>query len=239
MIKMDKILARLKEPSSWAGIAILALVLFNVIPAQMGMELIGTLNGVPAVIPADVVQVVAEDTGPQWGKIALNIVGSLAGIGGLGAMLLGEGGKKAIMAFAVVPLFMLSLGSSEVMAAEGEEPLYTFTVGWKAPVTRENGDVLPAEEIGGYLILVEEPGGETGFLAIEDGSITEAKYPIDSPGQYSFSIQAYDTDGLYSDPSLEPAIKIVGSPIGAVQGLTVTITCETGSSCSFSFPQRE
>ena len=233
---MDKILAtlkaRFKEPSSWGGLAILALVALNVIPAEVGIQLMSVAGGgidPGLALPiAETVAAVPVEESTNWLKIALNVIGVAAGVGGVGSMILGEGGKKAIMAFAVVPLFMLGLGSQEAIAAD----MYTFQVGWDIPTSRQNGVALEVSEIGGYLVSVTNPDGSSSELEVLGGANNLGLFPVNTPGVYDFTVQTFDTDNVYSVHS-DKVTKGLGSPIARLQNITITIVCESGSSCTF------
>ena len=239
---MEKIIAtlkaRFKEPSSWGGLAILALVALNVIPADVGMQLMAVAGGgidPGLVLPiAETVAAVPVEESTNWLKIALNVIGVAAGVGGIGSVILGEGGKKAIMAFAVVPLFMLSLGSGEAMAAS------TVTLRWDIPTERVNGDPLPALEIGGFFVTIDLPSGAAFVFDETNGTATEYLYTPTDPGIYTFRVQAYDKS---SPLGISEYSNSTAGVMGLEQGgnapkavtITIVVTCDdvVSGDCEF------
>lgn len=84
------------------------------------------------------------------------------------------------------------------------EPAVTGTakLSWVAPATRVNGEGLAMGELDSYIISYGQDASELSkIIEINDASTME--YTIDNlgTGEWFFSIQVVDTDGLISPPS--------------------------------------
>lgn len=78
----------------------------------------------------------------------------------------------------------------------------TATLNWVAPATREDGESLAMGELDSYIVHYGQDAADlSSTVAIADGSTMQ--YTIDklSPGEWFFSIQVVDTNGLISAPS--------------------------------------
>lgn len=76
------------------------------------------------------------------------------------------------------------------------EILLTVTLTWTPPSTRVNGDILPAEDIGGYEIIVDCPNEpEVRYKAPAEAVSME----VSGTKACDYFIATYDTNGLYSD----------------------------------------
>ena len=80
----------------------------------------------------------------------------------------------------------------------------TATVSWSAPISRENGDALSADEIDHYLVAALHNNVTTIKKVIK----TTATYENLAVGEYVFKVAAVDKDGAVSDYS-DSAIKVI------------------------------
>ncbi len=78
----------------------------------------------------------------------------------------------------------------------------TATLIWNVPVSRENGDYLPINELYGYKVLVRDTANNTEFFVIiNDPTTTQWDFIELTPGIWEFSIASIDTQGIYSSYS--------------------------------------
>ncbi len=88
---------------------------------------------------------------------------------------------------------------------------YTTTLFWSAPKTRENGRLIPVDEIGGFEIKfrsIEDTGYTT--ITIEGANISNYALGKLSAGTYEVMVATFDINGFYSEFS-EPQLYTVGS----------------------------
>ena len=72
------------------------------------------------------------------------------------------------------------------------------TLNWDRPDSRENGDYLAVNEIGGFELRYRAEGdSDFTYVLVEDGYAT-SQYIGDFYGVYEFQVAVYDTNGLYS-----------------------------------------
>lgn len=86
---------------------------------------------------------------------------------------------------------------------EVEEVSYhPVTVEWSIPAQRENGELLSASELDGYIIeFVDQSNpGTVDQTYVEGGQVNRHSMSLPS-GSYRFRVIAVDRDGLTSDPS--------------------------------------
>lgn len=95
-------------------------------------------------------------------------------------------------------LFLLFL-AAPAMAAD-------VMLTWDPPTQREGGSLLPASEIGGYIV---KNGND--LLTVE-GNVNELTIPDLPPGEYFFSVATVDIDGLKSAFSETVSILIPAAP---------------------------
>ncbi len=78
----------------------------------------------------------------------------------------------------------------------------SVTLEWTIPVQRENGQLLGANELDGYIIEYTQKGtqGVVEQQYVEGGQIASHALEL-PPGYYSFRVIAVDTQGLTSNPS--------------------------------------
>lgn len=233
---MNKVIERLKEPSSWAGIAILALVALQVIPAEQGIMLLDVANSGGLTAIAEVAQPATEVVAPvaqetNWLKIGLNVLGVASGVGALGSMFLPEG-RKLALALLMIPTFMILPATATTVEAA------TFsTLSWDLPTERENGEALPGNEIGGILIHTTYPDGTKTVYDETDGSVTEYIFTPTVNGIYHFTVQVYDksepspVNGTMSNVVSGVYDEGVSPPLG--MSLSMEVTCDDSENCDF------
>ena len=78
----------------------------------------------------------------------------------------------------------------------------SVTLEWTIPMQRENGQLLGANELDGYIIEYTQKGtqGVVEQQYVEGGQIASHSLEL-PPGYYSFRVIAVDTQGLTSNPS--------------------------------------
>ncbi|PHS61169.1 MAG: hypothetical protein COB09_18450 [Thalassobium sp.] len=233
---MNKVIERLKEPSSWAGLAILALVALQIIPAEQGIMLLDVANSGGLTAIAEVAQPAAEVLAPvaqetNWLKIGLNVLGIASGVGALGSMILPEG-RKVVLALLMLPTMLLFSGTATTVEAA------TFsTLSWELPTERINGKPLAGNEIGGILIHTTHPDGTITVYDETDGSATEYIFTPTVNGVYRFTVQVYDKTepnvvrGIMSKPVAGLYDEGVSPP--AQMPLTIRVTCDVVTNCDF------
>lgn len=88
------------------------------------------------------------------------------------------------------------------------------TLNWKAPETRENGDVLGRYDVTSYKILYGQNANRLDSEVVVDGTagLYDLSFTIEhlAPGTWYFAIQAKDDDGLLSVPSKVVSKRISG-----------------------------
>ena len=110
-------------------------------------------------------------------------------------MLLPISQLRNIVAITIIGLFSCSLNAA------------TVTLSWTAPIERVNGNVMSADEIGGYEILTKCPGQPDASYIVQS-----VVYTLEGQGirDCEFYVATYDTDGIYSE-----FVKAVGTTIRA------------------------
>lgn len=88
-----------------------------------------------------------------------------------------------------------------VKATETVEEPSVVKVSWTSPTSRENGDDLPAEEIGGYKLYID---GEP-IDVVSTATSLELRLPA---GYHVLSIATVDVDGLESTKSDEVTVTL-------------------------------
>ncbi|SFM95286.1 hypothetical protein SAMN04487961_1688 [Marinobacter pelagius] len=92
--------------------------------------------------------------------------------------------------------------SGESVSSSNDAATGTAKLSWVAPATRVNGEGLAMGELDSYIISYGQDASELSkTIEIDDASTME--YTIDNlgTGEWFFSIQVVDTDGLISAPS--------------------------------------
>jgi hypothetical protein len=87
----------------------------------------------------------------------------------------------------------------------------SFKLSWNRPTHRQNCDVLPIEEIGGYEIEIGyESENYEAPIKIEDPN--ESDYTVNATQEEMFyiALKTYDTDGLFSQRSKEVVVRCEG-----------------------------
>lgn len=125
--------------------------------------------------------------------------------------------------------------ASPTAANAAPDPLYTFSVSWDMPTQRESGELLTPDEIQGYVVHVLNPTGVVSEMTVDGALSTATTYPADTPGTYTFMVKAVDINSISSDYSI-PIEKNLKSPISQPTGVTIVVTCEGGSQCTFNIP---
>ncbi len=78
----------------------------------------------------------------------------------------------------------------------------SVTLEWTIPIQRENGQLLGANELDGFIIEYTQKGqpGVVEQQYVEGGQVASQALEL-PPGYYSFRVIAVDTQGLTSNPS--------------------------------------
>lgn len=81
---------------------------------------------------------------------------------------------------------------------------------WEIPTSRENGEPLALEELGGYeLYVTTESTGEIDIITIDDPAVTTYTFSELTTDVYYFAMSAFDIDGQRG-PLSETITKTVG-----------------------------
>jgi hypothetical protein len=81
------------------------------------------------------------------------------------------------------------------------------TVAWTAPVQREDGSVLPSDEIAGYEVYhIESDSGEMDIIEV-NGDVTEYSVPLAS-GAHELAVAVVDVHGVRSQMSDMQTIEV-------------------------------
>lgn len=102
-----------------------------------------------------------------------------------------------------------SSGDGSASPAQSTTPASSssVTLGWQAPT--QNTDGSPLADLAGYKIRYgTAPDNYTQTVAVTNSSLS--RYVVDNlpPGIYYFTITAYNSAGLESDPSKEASITV-------------------------------
>jgi hypothetical protein len=102
----------------------------------------------------------------------------------------------------------LTIDSARSISASFESTKsYSATVSWEIPTTRENGDPLEIEDIGGYEIRYKHESDDSfQYRTVTEASTKTLKIENLSSGEYEFTVATFDREGLYSDYS-DPSYK--------------------------------
>lgn len=78
----------------------------------------------------------------------------------------------------------------------------SVTLEWTIPLQRENGDLLGANDLDGYIIeLIDQSDPDAVDQAyVEGGEASSHSFDL-PPGSYRFRVIAVDSNGLMSNPS--------------------------------------
>ncbi len=106
--------------------------------------------------------------------------------------------------FRVIGLLFLSFLSFSAVANS------SATASWTVPTFRESGQDIPVEEIGGYRLAYN--CGESKTVVINDGSATEFIFNDLPKGECSFSIAAFDSQGVMGADSAVVTVTIGDGP---------------------------
>lgn len=91
-----------------------------------------------------------------------------------------------------------------------EVVVYSISLTWQAPLTRADGTDLYSEELAGYKItMTESASGESNIIEVTDGLATSHVIDNLDAGDYSFTLQTRDVNGLISSAS-SPILVSVG-----------------------------
>ncbi len=95
---------------------------------------------------------------------------------------------------------------------DNEDPTkYAATLSWATPDTRENGDTLANNEIGGFEIKYRSVDDASYMtITVQGADVHEYTLGNLNPGTYEFMIATFDADGVYSQFS-EPLLYTLGS----------------------------
>lgn len=84
-----------------------------------------------------------------------------------------------------------------------------MSLGWTAPVEREDGTPIVPSELSGFVIRYRLFGAlDYETILINDPSTDEIILEELTPGVYEFSIAAIDTNGVYSAYSDSSSIEL-------------------------------
>lgn len=96
-------------------------------------------------------------------------------------------------------------GSGSSGAGGGQnvvDPARAATLSWNAPATRVNGDGIAMGELQGYIIHYGQSEGDLSqSVEINDANVMDYTIQNLSEGDWYFSVQVVDVDGLVSAPS--------------------------------------
>jgi hypothetical protein len=79
------------------------------------------------------------------------------------------------------------------------EPV-SVTLEWTIPMQRENGDLLGASDLDGYIIEYSSKSGSVEQDYVQGGQVNSHSITL-PPGSYQFRVIAVDNNGLTSNPS--------------------------------------
>ena len=84
-----------------------------------------------------------------------------------------------------------------------------FLASWQIPTEYENGDPLPIEQIGGYL-LKYRPSAATAWIKVVIPDPNTYQYRVDNlePGTYSVTVSVFDLEGTFSNDALPVSVTI-------------------------------
>ncbi|MDX1457901.1 MAG: fibronectin type III domain-containing protein [Marinobacter sp.] len=95
-----------------------------------------------------------------------------------------------------------NLGSAQGGGSQVIDPKRAATLSWNAPATRENGDGLAMGELQGYVINYGQSQDTLSRqVEISDASVMDYTIGGLSQGDWFFTIQVVDVNGLVSAPS--------------------------------------
>lgn len=93
-------------------------------------------------------------------------------------------------------------GSGVSYGNGGSDATRSATLSWNAPATRINGDGIAMGEIQGYIIRYGHSADDLAYsVEINDGSVMDYTISGLQYGNWYFTIQVVDMDGLMSAPS--------------------------------------
>lgn len=79
------------------------------------------------------------------------------------------------------------------------EPV-SVTLEWTIPMQRENGDLLGANDLDGFIIEYSSQSGSVEQEYVQGGQVNSHLLTL-PPGSYQFRVIAVDNNGLTSNPS--------------------------------------
>jgi hypothetical protein len=100
----------------------------------------------------------------------------------------------------LIALFLLTLMITLTSITVSSQA-HAETFRWQTPTQRMNGQLLPADQIGGYEIIGHNAQGATVWRVNIPGKHTQV-FSSNDPAiktAVTFVIAVYDTDGLYSE----------------------------------------
>lgn len=155
--------------------------------------------------------------------LALSIGSAVGGIGAIIGRVKARDGIKGGKSAGVGGVILAALVSSGLLSysqeTEAQDLQELGYLEWTIPTSRENGDPLPVEEIGGYEIRYTVDGEQYETI-VPDGSANgydvAALEPTPPPGSTTFTLGAYDTKGLYSE-FVEVEVMIPGARPGPLE----------------------
>lgn len=90
--------------------------------------------------------------------------------------------------------------ADEVLAEEVLDEPVSVTLEWTIPMHRENGDLLGASDLDGYIIEYSSQPGSVEQEYVEGGQVSSHSLSLPA-GSYQFRVIAVDNNGLTSNPS--------------------------------------
>lgn len=83
-------------------------------------------------------------------------------------------------------------------------------ISWQIPTERENGEPLAIEAIGGYLLKYRQVGENVwSKVLLREASTYQYELENVPPGNYEFTIGAFDSDGLWSNDAAYVYVNVV------------------------------